>query len=881
MDTLHQHECHSVHSRWSDSNSVGPTIPIHTFAKPLAKFLHHRQVTTLLAKYYSSALSAELLDLLTIYLESKEISSATKTLILRDLNIRAAQEAEARAIVKENGLPSLIRLLDCSDPDILEATCTILETLALYTTLNPEIMNSYPFVRIISLTLNKNRSVRKQSLYLLRCLANLSEESAQAIVNAGALQAVAELLPSTDSDFVGWASDLLDSLARCSSVNSVVAESIPYHCLVAAVEQAEPSMKSAMSILLSISDGGLSSAHAFAVEANLQWTRKMLDSPSLSVVKFACRILGNIAQHDSLVESVVQLAPCQRLLSLMRYADSVATDAIYTVTQMCRVDVGMYSLSNSLLELLGSAEDAVVKSSCQLLGNLARNVILNTAIANSACCRYLVSFIGKKGSAVDEELEIVMLQIGSHDAGARAVADAMIEALSSPQSPRDPIVLARLCRMLGHTSLSFKVASLVKVSSIVPLLLNEDVDVQEASVYMFRCIYEMSGATTAIEILLKLLNDSVSSPHPLDPAEVTQICRVIAAAAVSSRPTAPDLIRVLPLALLLWDDDISVAAASLYMFQRIYGMLELPSVAEILLKMLNDAMSAPQPFNPIVLSQLCRMLGHTSLSFKVASLVKVSSIVPLLLNEDVDVQEASVYMFRCIYKMPGATTAIEILLKLLNDAVSSPQSLDPAEVTQICRVIAAAAVSSRPTAPDLIRVFPLTLLLWDDDISVAAASLYMFQRIYGMLELPSVAEILLKMLNDAMLAPQPFNPIVLSQLCRMLGDEACSLTNAAHWKIWTFVPLLDDHDPDVQASSAYLFRRIYGMPRLTSTTEILFKVLNDAVLAQPLDHILLCRLCRLLGRKESSIPQSIEVSSFVPLLMNSDSEVQTSAVYYQ
>jgi hypothetical protein len=50
-------------------NSDGPTIPRHTFVKPVAKFLHRRQVTALLAKHRSSSLSAELLDLLTVYLE--------------------------------------------------------------------------------------------------------------------------------------------------------------------------------------------------------------------------------------------------------------------------------------------------------------------------------------------------------------------------------------------------------------------------------------------------------------------------------------------------------------------------------------------------------------------------------------------------------------------------------------------------------------------------------------------------------------------------------------------------------------------------------------------------------------------------------------------
>ncbi|KAF7358950.1 hypothetical protein MSAN_01235400 [Mycena sanguinolenta] len=240
MANLHELECHSIHSWWSDSNSLGATIPLHTFAKPLAKFLHHRQVTALLAKNRNSHLSAELLDLLTIYLESKEISAATKTLILRDLEIRAATEDDANAIVK-NGFPALVFLLSSSDPNILGIVCNVFGTLAVWTYLDAEGLSSYPFEMMVHLSMHENPSVRRHSLNVLNRLITLSELAAQAVVHAGIINIATKLLlHSEDRDISEQACDVLNNLARYDSLKVTLAGSIPNYLLIALVEYDHP-----------------------------------------------------------------------------------------------------------------------------------------------------------------------------------------------------------------------------------------------------------------------------------------------------------------------------------------------------------------------------------------------------------------------------------------------------------------------------------------------------------------------------------------------------------------------------------------------------------------------------------------------------------------
>ncbi|KAF7364628.1 hypothetical protein MVEN_00332100 [Mycena venus] len=574
MSAQPQHECHSVHSWWSDSNSVGPTIPLHTFAKPLAKFLHHRQVTSLLTKYRPSPLSAELLDLLTIYLESKEISSATKSLILGDLNHRAAQESGARVILEENGLSTLILLLDSNNADILEAASDVLGRIAWFKSLNARIVSLYPFGRIVSLARNSNRTVRKNSLYALGCLSALSWEASRAIMDAGVMNMARHLLESGETDFLQY--QVLDGLVRRHSLRTRVARLVPYHCLFAAVQQTEnPTSKDAMSILLIISEGDLSSVQAIAADSNFRRIRKILDSTSPPVVQFACRILGNIAQHDSLVESVVQFA--LPLVSILRNTETGTNEATYALPQFCRVEVGMHNVFNVLLKLLRLGDEAVVETRCRhFLDELIQNAILDTTIANAACCVYLYLVSFTSSSTFQDKLAYALQQVSDHpDLGSRAVADAVNKVLSSSDFlDLNPSVLAPLCRMLGRiTFICPALADTAQASHLVPLLANEDSGVQAAAEYMFLCLYGKPGATNVAEILPQLLSETATRSQSLDPIILEQICLVLGDVALSSQNVAQS-VEALALAPLLLIDDLKVKLAVVHLFRCVYKISE-------------------------------------------------------------------------------------------------------------------------------------------------------------------------------------------------------------------------------------------------------------------------------------------------------------------
>ncbi|KAK7033775.1 hypothetical protein R3P38DRAFT_3498468 [Favolaschia claudopus] len=78
----------SVHSWWSDSNSIGPTISIHAVAKPLMRRMYHRQVRSFIKRNQDTPMTPELMEICLAYLSYKYISPATKSLILEELDGR-------------------------------------------------------------------------------------------------------------------------------------------------------------------------------------------------------------------------------------------------------------------------------------------------------------------------------------------------------------------------------------------------------------------------------------------------------------------------------------------------------------------------------------------------------------------------------------------------------------------------------------------------------------------------------------------------------------------------------------------------------------------------------------------------------------------------
>ncbi|KAJ7217520.1 G-protein alpha subunit-domain-containing protein [Mycena rebaudengoi] len=102
----------SIHSWWSDSNPPGATISIHAAAKPLMRYLYHRQARELVRMNKGISLSREVVETFASYLTHKHVSHETKALVLHELATKSDSEvaSDAPVIVKNSAYELLINL---------------------------------------------------------------------------------------------------------------------------------------------------------------------------------------------------------------------------------------------------------------------------------------------------------------------------------------------------------------------------------------------------------------------------------------------------------------------------------------------------------------------------------------------------------------------------------------------------------------------------------------------------------------------------------------------------------------------------------------------------------------------------------------------------
>ncbi|KAK7013311.1 hypothetical protein R3P38DRAFT_3581112 [Favolaschia claudopus] len=117
----HQNSCSSLHSWWSDSNPnlAGPTLNHHALAKPLLKFMYHRQAMDFIKQSRETPLTSETVAILSSYLPLNDVSTSTKISILAELVDRLDMDSNAIYPIMNSPLwPHLPHLLESGNTEI-------------------------------------------------------------------------------------------------------------------------------------------------------------------------------------------------------------------------------------------------------------------------------------------------------------------------------------------------------------------------------------------------------------------------------------------------------------------------------------------------------------------------------------------------------------------------------------------------------------------------------------------------------------------------------------------------------------------------------------------------------------------------------------------
>ncbi|KAF8196794.1 armadillo-type protein [Mycena galopus ATCC 62051] len=209
----------SIYSWWSDSNPGlrGPTINLHAAAKPLMKWMYHRQALDIIRKGRGSALSVPTLEIYSSYFPLDYVSWATKAAILSELASRTwSSEVEARAVVDSPVLLHVAQMLGSPDPGVRISSCGLLGNLLRFESVASTVWELTPCEQLVSLLGDKHLGVIEEAAYVL-CELSKSVAGAQAIVNAKATD-LSVLLELPNPETLRRTCDLVGRLASHHSI---------------------------------------------------------------------------------------------------------------------------------------------------------------------------------------------------------------------------------------------------------------------------------------------------------------------------------------------------------------------------------------------------------------------------------------------------------------------------------------------------------------------------------------------------------------------------------------------------------------------------------------------------------------------------------------
>ncbi|KAJ7668251.1 armadillo-type protein [Mycena rosella] len=375
----------SLHSRWSDSHPVGATMSLHTAAKPVMKFMYHRQVLALVARTQANHLSEETMEIYSSYLAFKYVSHSTKTVLLKDLYERALSEGDTSAVVKSLRLQSVKELLGSPDALVRSSTCWMLGRLAYHGTAACATAMSALAVEIsrwLVFLLRDTDSVGLQSaIYALSGMI-IWPNGAQAAVDANILDYFKELLESSNVGVRKFTCWLLGGLARQKS--AVLGVTLCVRLVSLLRDDDVEVIKTAMVEIWRIS---LRPQGARAVlDANvLHSFPGLLESPRGEVRKWACNILGALVRHDMVEGDVLAVQSCNQVVYLLRdESPNVAESAAYALFQITRGAMGVQAVLkanvlNRIPEELGCSNTQVRKWTSRILEGLGQQGTIPTA----------------------------------------------------------------------------------------------------------------------------------------------------------------------------------------------------------------------------------------------------------------------------------------------------------------------------------------------------------------------------------------------------------------------------------------------------------------------------------------------------------------------
>ncbi|KAF7360360.1 hypothetical protein MVEN_00765700 [Mycena venus] len=234
--------------------------------------------------------------------------------------------------------------------------------------------------------------------------------------------------------------------------------------------------------LASRAESDVDDARAVVDSPVFDFIAQTLWSPDPGARTASCILLGNLATHESTTQAIVELKPCQRLVSLVGEADfelsRSATYALFRIAQRLEGVQAIIELSvlERVLGLLESPHGVVRKSTCDLIKNLACYECAVPAILESKACARLGSLLRDQVSlSATSALSSIAQRLEGAPAIVAKMLDHFLELLESPSSDAKRWTCILLGKLVRHESIMLAILESKACVRLASLLHDQEV----------------------------------------------------------------------------------------------------------------------------------------------------------------------------------------------------------------------------------------------------------------------------------------------------------------------------------------------------------------------------------------------------------------------
>ncbi|KAJ7456265.1 armadillo-type protein [Mycena galericulata] len=232
---------------------------------------------------------------------------------------------------------------------------------------------------LVSLLRDGQPEVINRATYALMTIARWPD-GAQVLIRTKVLGYVSELLESSDADVRKWSCSLVGNLARPESIPPTVLDGKLCSHLASLLRDGHVEViKQATYALMHIAHWPHGAQILIRTKV-LDYVSELLESSDADVRKWSCSLVGNLAEHESIPLTVMDVELCTQLVSRLRDGHIEVTEqATYALMQIAHWPDGAQAvvdakIPNFFQELLECPNTDVRRSSCWLVGTSGRHI---------------------------------------------------------------------------------------------------------------------------------------------------------------------------------------------------------------------------------------------------------------------------------------------------------------------------------------------------------------------------------------------------------------------------------------------------------------------------------------------------------------------------